>query len=162
MKAPIILGLSGLAAAAAGPAATAPHELDMVAFFTGRTHADNDLKIIFHRSCKLIVDSVGRMDGKEFVLTDTVRECDKPVRLRTWRTHQIGPGHYAGTLSDATGPVDISVRGASATVRYTMKGGLAVVQQMSLEDGRMLTNHVVAKKFGLKFARVDGAIRKLD
>ena len=29
-------------------------------------------------------------------------------------------------------------------------------------DGRMLTNHVVAKKFGLTFARVDGTIRKLD
>ena len=138
-------------------------QLDLPAFFTGRTHADNDLKVVLHRTTKLIVDSAGHREGREFVLVDTVREGDKPVRTRTWRTHQIGPGHYVGTLSDATGPVDIVVRDGSATIRYTMKGGLDVVQVMTLQpDGRSLSNHVTAKKFGLRFARVDGTIRKLD
>ena len=55
------------------------------------------------------------------------------------------------------------MNGDSATIRYTMKGGLDVVQQMQLQaDGRTLSNHVDARKFGLKFARVDGTIRKLD
>ena len=110
------------------PAAAPSRQLDLDAFFTGRTHADNDLKIVFHRTTKLIVDSVGHRQGKEFILVDTVHEGDKPVRMRKWVTHQVAPGRYAGTLSDATGPVDITVSGDSATVRYKMKGGLDVVQ----------------------------------
>jgi hypothetical protein len=145
-------------------AATAPpHPLDIASFFTGRTHGDNDLKIVFHGTTKLIVDSLGRRRGNEFVQTDIIHEGDKPVRTRVWHTHEIGPGHFCGTLSDATGPVDILVRGDNAVIRYTMKGGLDIFETMQLQpDGRTLSNHVIAKKFGLTFAHVDGSIRKLD
>jgi hypothetical protein len=137
--------------------------LDLTAFFTGRTHAENQLKIVFSSPVPLIVDSVGRIEGKEFVLIDTVHEGDKPVRTRKWVTHEVAPGHFAGTLSDATGPVDILVRGNTATIRYTMNGGLRIEQVMELQpDGRTLTNHVVARRFGLKFAHVDGTVRKVD
>ena len=144
--------------------ASAAPQLDITAFFTGRTHTDNVLKIVFHRSTPLIVDSVGgRGDRGDFVLVDTVHEGDKPVRTRKWIMHQVGPGHYAGTLTDAVGPVDMNVSGNQATVRYKMKGGLDVVQTMRMQqDGRTLANHVVAKKFGLTFAHVDGTVRKLD
>ena len=152
------VALIGLAAAAAPP-----RQLDIAGFFTGRTHADNNLKIVFHGTTKLIVDSVGRRQGNEFVQTDTVHEGDKPVRTRVWHTHEIGAGHFGGTLSDATGPVDILVRGDTAVIRYTMKGGLDIFETMQLQpDGRTLSNHVIAKKFGLTFAHVDGTIRKLD
>ena len=150
---------------AAAPSATPPDpKLDLTAFFTGHSHADNVLKIVFHSPAKLIVDSVGgRGDRGDFVLIDTVHEGDKPVRTRKWIMKQDGPSHFTGSLSDATGPVDIIVNGDKATIRYVMKGGLNVVQQMQLEsDGRTLSNHVEARKFGLRFARVDGAIRKLD
>jgi hypothetical protein len=111
----------------------------------------------------LIVDSIGRRIGNEFIQTDTVREGTKPVRTRVWRTHEIGPGHYGGSLSDATGPVDIFVHHRSVLIRYTIKGGLDVVETMDLQaDGRSLSNHVIAKKFGMTFAHVDGYIRKLD
>ena len=151
-----------LAASTAG-ASPEPRTLDMHAFFTGRTHADNNLHIIFHRSTKLIVDSVGHRDGNQFILIDTVHEGDKPVRTRKWVTHEVGPGHFTGTLSDATGPVDIRVSGDSATVRYTMNGGLQITQVMKLQpDGRTLSNNVDARKFGMRFARVEGTIRKLD
>ena len=159
-----------LAAAAivllAGTASAAPEapKLDLTAFFAGRSHADNVLKIVFHGPAKLIVDSVGgKGDRGDFVLVDTVHEGDKPVRTRKWVMQPAGPNHFTGTLSDATGPVDIIVSGDSATIRYTMKGGLNVVQEMRLQaDGRTLSNHVEARKFGLKFAHVDGTIRKLD
>ena len=137
--------------------------LDLTAFFTGRTHAENQLKIVFSSAVPLVVDSVGRIEGREFVLIDTVHEGDKPVRMRKWVTHEVAPGHYAGTLSDATGPVDIIVRGNTATIRYTMNGGLKIEQVMQLQpDGRTLTNHVIARRFGLKFAHVDGTVRKVD
>jgi hypothetical protein len=151
-----------LLGAAASPAA-APRNFDIAAFFTGRTHADNDLKIVFHSPHKLIVDTVGRREGNQFVQIDTVREEGKPVRTRKWVTHEVAPGHIVGTLSDAVGPVDITVGGDSAIIRYTMKGGLDVFEQMRLQPGgRTLSNQVVARKFGLKFATVQGTIRKLD
>ena len=137
--------------------------LNLTAFFTGRTHADNKLKIVFSSTVPLIVDSVGTSDGKEFVLVDTVHEDSKPVRMRKWVTHEVSPGHYAGTLSDATGPVDIVVGGDRAIIRYVMNGGLKIEQVLQLRpDGRTLTNHVIARRFGLKFAHVDGTVRKAD
>jgi len=112
----------------------------------------------------LVVDSVGgRGDRGDFVLLDTVREEGKPVRTRKWIMRPVGSNRFTGSLTDATGPVDVTVNGRQATIRYTMKGGLNVIQQMELQaDGRTLSNHVVVRKFGLKFASVDGTVRKLD
>jgi hypothetical protein len=155
--------LVALAATSASTGA-APGDLDITAFFTGRTHTDNVLKIALHRPTPLIVDSVGgKGDRGDFVLVDTVHEGDKPVRTRKWIMHPVGPNHFAGTLTDAVGPVDMIVSGDSATIRYKMKGGLDIIQTMTMQgDGRSLSNHVVAKKFGLTFAHVDGTLRKLD
>ncbi len=158
-----IVAAAVLLAAAGAPSNAQPKNFDIETFFTGRTHAENDIKIVFHSAHKLIVDSVGRREGNQFVQIDTVREEGKPVRTRKWVTHQLEPGHFTGTLSDATGPVDIRVNGNTATIRYTMKGGLNIVETVQLTDaGRTLSNIAVARKFGLKFATVQGTIRKLD
>ena len=156
---------AALLLAAAASAAPDPLKLDMTAFFAGKSHADNVIKIAFHGPHKLIVDSVGgRNKEGEFVLIDTVREEGKPVRTRTWVMHPVGDGHFTGFLSDAVGPVDVVVSGDTATIRYTMKdGNLKIVQRVqALGDGKTLSNHVIAKKFGITFAHVDGTIRKLD
>jgi hypothetical protein len=48
-------------------------------------------------------------------------------------------------------------------IRYTMKGGLKIEQVLELQpDGKTLSNHVDVRKFGMKFGRVDGVIRKVD
>jgi len=157
--------LVAAAAMALAGAATAPAPaLDMTAFFSGRTHTENVLKIVFKRPARLVVDSVGgRGDRGDFVLLDTVREEGKPVRTRKWIMRPAGSNRFTGSLTDATGPVDVTVSGRQAVIRYTMKGGLKVVQQMELQaDGRTLSNHVDVRKFGLKFASVDGTVRKLD
>ena len=152
-----------MTALAAVPASAADKpKLDMVAFFSGRTHAENILKIALKRPAKLIVDSVGSKSGGDFILIDTVREEGKPVRTRKWVMKPVGPNRFTGVLSDAVGPVDVTVSGNQAVIRYMMKGGLKVDQRMELQpDGRTLRNHVVVKRFGLKFARVDGTIRKV-
>jgi hypothetical protein len=136
----------------------------MLAFFTGKTHAENVMKVALKRPATLIVDSVGgKGDRGDFVLIDTVREEGKPVRTRKWVMRAAGPNRFTGALSDAVGPVDVTVSGDSAVIRYTMKGGLKVEQKMQLQaDGKTLSNNVVVKKFGLKFARVQGTIRKAD
>ena len=137
----------------------------MTSFFSGKSHAENVIKIALHGPHKLIVDSVGgRNKEGEFVLIDTVQEEGKPVRKRSWVMKPAGDDHFTGYLSDANGPVDVVVSGDTATIRYTMKdGGLKIIQQVQLQDdGKTLSNHVVAKKLGITFAHVDGTIRKLD
>lgn len=158
----MIAALLTLAIASAAPAADP--KLDMLAFFNGHTHADNVIKIALHGPHKLIVDSIGgRNKEGQFVLIDTVQEEGKPARKRTWVMHPDGPNHFTGSLSDAIGPVDVTVSGDTATIRYTMKDGhLSVEQQLALQRDGNLANRVIAKKFGLKFAQVDGTIRKLD
>jgi hypothetical protein len=149
-----------LTLALAGAAPAADPKLDMLAFFTGRSHADNVIKIALHAPHKLIVDSVGgRNKEGQFVLIDTIEEEGKPVRKRVWVMQPVGPDHFSGTLTDATGPVDVVVDGPNATIRYTMAdGGLKIVQELRLERDGTLANHAVARKF----ATVDGTIRKLD
>ena len=150
---------------AAAPAAPDLPKLDMTSFFAGKSHADNIIRIALHGPHKLIVDSMGGHNKEgEFVLIDTVREEGKPVRTRTWVMHPVGPDHFTGVLSDAIGPVDVVAKGNSATISYVMKDGhLKILQQIQLQaDGKTLSNHVIAKKFGLTFAHVDGTIRKLD
>jgi hypothetical protein len=150
-----------LAAPAAGDAAPS---LDMLGFFTGKTHADNVIKIALGSPHKLVVDSVGgRNKAGDFVLIDNVQEEGKPARRRVWAMRPAGPNHFTGSLSDAVGPVDITVAGNSATIRYTMKdGGMKIVQQIELQRDGTLTNHVEAHKFGMKVATAQGTIRKLD
>jgi hypothetical protein len=152
-----------LLAFAASAAADKPR-LDMTAFFTGRTHTDSILKVALHRPTRLIIDSVGgKGDKGDFVLVDTVHEGDKPVRTRKWIMRPDGTNRMTGTLTDATSPVELVIAGDSAVIRYVMKGGLNIEQHLQLQpDGKTLSNHVAAKKFGLKFARVDGTVRKLD
>ncbi len=149
---------------AASPALADPTKLDMLAFFAGKTHGENVMKLALKRPSKLVVDSIGgKGDRGDFVLIDTVREEGKPVRTRKWIMRPLGPNHFTGSLTDAVGPVDVVVDRDSATIRYTMKGGLKVEQQLQLQgDGKTVTNKVTVRKFGLKFARVEGTIRKLD
>ena len=150
--------VASFAAADPGP------KLDMTGFFSGKTHADNVIKIALHGPHKLVVDTVGGHNKEgEFVLIDTVREEGKPVRTRTWVMHQVGPDHFTGVLSDAVGPVDVVVHGDSAMIGYVMKDGhLKIEQRLQLQPNGTLSNSVIAKKFGIKFAQVQGTIRKLD
>jgi hypothetical protein len=154
-----------LMAAAAVPANADPEAtLDMTDFFTGRTHADNIIKIALHSPHKLIVDSVGgRNKEGEFILIDNVQEEGKPARKRTWAMRPVGPNHFTGSLSDAVGPVSIDVAGNSATIRYVMRdGNMKIEQRLTLQANGTLSNEVTARKFGLKFATVQGTIRKQD
>ena len=160
-----LFGLAIVALAIGVPASADPGpKLDMIEFFTGKTHGENVIKIAMQHPHKLIVDSIGgRNKEGEFVLIDNVQEERKAPRKRTWVMRPSGPNRFTGSLSDAQGPVDIVVSGDTATVRYTMKeGGLKIVQQLKMQPNGTLTNHTIAKKFGMKFGQVDGTIRKAD
>jgi hypothetical protein len=145
-------------------AAAAEPKLDMLAFFSGKTHSESVLKVVLKKPVPLVVDSIGgKGDRGDFVLIDTVHEGDKPARERKWIMKQAGANHFTGSLTDATGPVDIRVDGGAARISYMMKGGLKIDQELQLQrDGKTLSNRVTAKKLGMKFARVEGTVRKAD
>lgn len=71
-------------------------------------------------------------------------------------------GHYSGTLTDAEGPVQFTVAGPRASIRYTMKGGLKVEQQLALQsDGNTILNRLEVHEFGVRVATLSETIRKL-
>ncbi len=70
---------------------------------------------------------------------------------------------YSGTLTDAEGPVSVTTSGSRALVRYKMKGGFDVEQQLVVQrDGRTLLNRLEVTKFGVRVATLNETIQKLD
>jgi hypothetical protein len=103
--------------------------------------------------------SVGDLD--QLSVTQLIREGDKPPRKRIWVIRRVGDGDYAATLTDAVGPVRITVDRGRAFIRYRMKGGLTVDQQLALH-GRdpVLCNRLSVRKFGIRIAWLNETIRR--
>ena len=138
-------------------------KLDPIVFFTGRSHGEGELDKLFSSSDKVTVDSVGRTRGDTLILDQTIREGEKRPRVRRWTMRLVAPNRYSGTLTDATGPVHVTVSGPRAYIHYTMKNGFHVEQQLALQsDGRTVLNRLVVQKFGLHVATLEETIRKLD
>jgi hypothetical protein len=96
-------------------------------------------------------------------LDQTIWEEGKPARSRSWRLRQVAPGRYAGTLSDAAGPITGEVRGGRLHLRFAMRGGMDVDQWLTLApDGRSARNVLRVRKMGLTVAALEETIRKLD
>jgi hypothetical protein len=161
MKAAAAFALAACPAAAS--AAPQRPAFDLVDFFTGRTHAESQIKVAFHKPLRHVTDSVGkRAANGDLILVDDIKEEGKPRKQRRWVMRKVGPSHFTGTLTDAVGPVDVVVNGGEARIRYRMKGGVSVDQTLTVRDSRTLANHVSAKKLGVRLGKLDGTIRKLD
>jgi hypothetical protein len=160
--------LAAVALAACAPASALPADptakFDPVAFFLGRSHGDGTLRKLLGKPARISVDSVGRRerDGT-LVLDQTIKVGTKAPSTRRWTMRQIGGSRFTGSLTDAAGPVSIEVAGPRATIRYRMKGGLDVSQQLALQPGgRTVLNRLSVRKFGIRVATLDETIRKLD
>lgn len=156
------LALSSCGTSVVLPAAPAA-SFDPIAFFAGRSHGEGTLDPVFGKAVEVRVDSVGRVERGTLVLDQSIREGDKPARARRWTMRPVGPSGYVGTLTDASGPVQVTTAGPRAYISYTMKDGLQVEQQLALQgDGRTVLNRLDVKKFGLRVATLTETIRKLD
>jgi hypothetical protein len=137
--------------------------LDPIAFFTGQSRGEGTVDTLLGKPAKLLVESVGRREGDTLILDQTITEGAKPSRVRRWIMRPVAPGRYTGTLTDAEGPVNVTVAGPRASIRYRMRGGLDVDQQLTLQAGeRSLLNRLHVRKFGIRVATVEETIRKLD
>ena len=133
-------------------------------FFTGRTQGSGSLKIIMRGPEAIRVEGNGwvEKDGT-LVLDQLVRRGTRPVEKRQWRFRAVGPGRYAGTLSDAAGPVQGQVQGNRLHLSYAMKDGAHAEQWIYLQpDGRTALNRMAIRKFGMTVAHLNETIRKVD
>jgi hypothetical protein len=148
------------ALAIASPAAAAdfvPH-----IFFAGPSEGHGTLKIALRGSQSIHVRSFGRVetDGT-LVLDQTIARGDEPPATRQWRIRTVAPGRYAGTLSDAAGPVAGETHGNRLLLRFRMKGGLDAEQWLTLSaDGRSADNAMTVKKWGVVVARLRERIER--
>jgi len=137
---------------------------DPLAFFAGRTHGDGCLKVLFSRCRKVTVEGSGRADHDGSLIIDQdVTEGSKPTRHRQWTLEQTAPGVFVGELSDASGPVRAVAFPDRLEVSFAMKGGLRARQVLKLDpSGRVASNHLSIRKFGIVVATLDEKISKLD
>lgn len=160
--------LAALALAACAPASALPADasarFDPAAFFLGRSQGEGSLRKLVGSASRISVDSVGRrMADGSLVLDQAIRDGARPARTRRWVMRPLGGGRFTGSLTDAAGPVAITVAGPRASIRYRMKNGLDVAQQLALQPGgRILLNRLTVTKFGIRVATLDETIRKLD
>jgi hypothetical protein len=140
----------------AGPA------FDAERFFAGRLEGVGSLSILLQRPRKMHVSTNGRLaaDGT-LVLRQHVEQEGKPARDRQWTIRSLGGGRYAGSLSDASGPVSGDSRGNRLHLTYPMRGGLRVDQWLTLApDGLEARNRMIVRKLGVVVARLEETIRK--
>ena len=151
-----------LLAVATPAAADPPPRFDPIVFFAGHTEGTGDMKIVMHGIQAMAVHGHGTVDADgTLVLDQVVDRHGQPPREREWRIRPTTPGHYAGTLTDAVGPVAGEAIGDRLHLAYRMKGGLAVEQWLTLApDGGSARNVMRVRKLGMVVAHLDETIRR--
>lgn len=158
----LVVVFAGMLLGGVSPAAaqSAPH-FDPMAFFAGRTEGTGRLKVLFSRGKPVRVDGRGVVEGDGTLVLDQQVSADGgPARPRQWRIRRIAPDTYAGTLTDAVGPVRMRVSGTVLRIAYHGKGGLAVRQRIMLEPGAEVAHNVLkVRKLGIVVATLRETIR---
>lgn len=165
-------GLAALAAAAlslggclAGhPRLTAPAApvFRPEVFFDGASHGTGTVRIRTRRAQPLHVDSHGAMQpDRTFRLDQTITLGDDAPRARTWTMTRIADGGYASTLTDADGPVEVTVHGAELRIHYRMGTFTTMDQRLVLRpDGQSALNLATVHMLGLPVARLEEVIER--
>ena len=135
---------------------------DPLRFFEGRTEYVSTMKVLAkkpYRSRTLGHGEIGR-DGS-LHLTQKVHDEGKPSSERRWHMRRVGPSRYAGTMSDARGPVTVEEIGGRYRFRFKLKGGLTVEQWLTPVSSSVARSRLTVRKLGLTVGRSEGSIRKL-
>ena len=138
-----LLGLLLCLGACAAPATSAAigPTFGPVRAFAGRSHGNGTLSVVFQSPRPFHVESRGfaRPDGT-FRLDQTVTFAGEPPRKRYWLLKKTSSANYAGTLSDAAGPVRGTGEGAQLRLVYALPGNLTMHQTLTLEPGGNIDN----------------------
>ncbi len=135
---------------------------DALAFFEGHSEGVGTLDKMVGKTEQMRVSSEGtRLADGSLRLVQRVTQGARRERKRTWIIRETAPGRYAGTLTDAAGPVRGESDGNRLHLAYVMKGGFMVHQWLYLQPGgRVAQNRMRVSKLGMAVARLDETIRK--
>ena len=131
-------------------------------FFLGHTEGRGSLSKVLSRTSSITVQGTGHMEGAgTFILDQTIEILGLKTKHREWRPVETTPGHFRGSLSDATSQVAGTVIGNDFHVRYRTKGAVSVDQHLVLQpSGQSIHNRMVFRKFGIVVARMNEIIRR--
>ena len=133
-------------------------------FFEGRTESVATIKIVMRKPFKS--RSIGRGEIKadgSLHLVQRVEDEGKPAHERRWHIREVEPGKFAGTMSEAKGPVTVEEVGGRYRFRFKMKGNVSVEQWISpMADGKTASTKVTIRKMGVTVGQSEGTIRRLD
>jgi len=147
---------------AAAVSAASQERVDPLRFFEGRTESQGLIKVLFQKPYRGRSIGQGRIerDGS-LTLVQKVLDEGKPPHERRWSVRQVGPGKFAGTMSDATGPVTIEQVGERYRFRFTMDK-MGVDEWLTpMPDGKSAKIKTQVRRFGLVVATSEATIRKL-
>ena len=144
--------------------AVAQPTADPFNFFEGVTDTVGTLKIVMHSPVRTHCISRGelRPDGSLSLLQRVEDEGSQPYS-RSWLVRQVAPGHFVGTMSQASGPVTIDEVGDRYHFRFRMSGGLSVEEWLTpMAGGKSATSSITVHKFGFPVASSEGVVRKIS
>ncbi|HEY0164048.1 MAG TPA: DUF3833 family protein [Sphingomicrobium sp.] len=147
-----------------GASAPAAEPIKPMQFFEGRTEGSGVVRIFLNKSYRTRSVGRGRIqpDGS-LLLVQRVEDHGKPAHERRWKIHQTGPRTFAGTMSEALGPVKIDQVGDRYRFRFRMKGDLSVEQWLAPQPGgKSANNSMTIRKFGVRVGKGEGTIRRVS
>ncbi|MCW3797103.1 DUF3833 family protein [Sphingomonas sp. BN140010] len=155
--------LAGLACTSSLSAEGQGTRPDPMRFFEGRTEMVSTVKVVMSKPYRSRTLGQGRLlDDGSLALVQQVQDEGKPAASRRWKIRKIDDDSFAGTMSEAVGPVMVQEVGGRYRFNFKMKGNLAVEQWVTpMADGRTAKSSASVKKFGMRVATSEGFIRRL-
>jgi hypothetical protein len=149
------------ASASAGPGTIDPQS-DPMRFFEGKTESLSTIKLIMRKPYRSRTLGDGEIDDGVLRLVQRVHEDGKAPFERQWRMRQVAPGRFAGTMSEAKGPVTVEQVGDHYRFRFKLKGNVSIEQWlMPLPGGKTARSKLTVRKLGMKVGYSEGVVRKL-
>lgn len=135
---------------------------DPLRFFEGRTEYVSTMKLLARKPYRSRTVGEGEIaeDGS-LHLVQRVHDEGKPTHERRWHMRKVGSGRFAGTMSEARGPVTVDEIGGRYRFRFRMKGGIAVEQWLTPVSHSAARSRLTVRKLGLTVGKSEGMIRKL-
>ena len=132
-------------------------------FFEGRTEMLSIVKVIMKKPYRSRTLGAGRiLPDDSLALIQQVYDEGQAPELRSWRIRQLAPGHFAGSMTEAVGPVVVDQMGGSYRFKFRMKGNLAVEQWLTpLPGGRSARTSLTVRKLGMQVATSVGTVRRV-
>jgi len=131
-------------------------------FFEGRTEMVSQITVLMKRPYRSLTLGNGLImaDGS-LTLNQDVHDDSKPTHHRIWKIRQVGPGMFAGSMSDAIDKVEIQEISGNFRFRFRMNGNLSVEQWLiPMPGGRVARSTSTIRKFGIRVATSNGTIRR--